>query len=214
ELHDKAFGVTAPLVTKADGGKFGKTESGAVWLSAPRTTPYAMYQFWLNANDDDVIRFLKLFTLTSKERVEELEAAHRTNPGAREAHRALAHDATTLVHGEAEAIAAANAARALFSGDVRALPAHLVTEVFADVPASEHAKASLEGPGVDLVDCLVETGLATSKRQAREFVQNGSVSINGDKAEEGRTLTSDDLLHGSVIAIRRGKKNWHLTKWA
>lgn len=208
------FGLTNPLVTKSDGGKFGKTESGAVWLTAARTSPYAMYQFWLNTSDEDIVRFLKLFTLLSREEIAELETAHAERPGAREAHRALAHHATTLVHGEAEAINAAKAAKALFSGEIADLPRELLTEVFAEIPSSDHPRASLDGEGVSLTDFLVETGLAKSKRESREFLANGSVSINGTKAGVDHTLSASDLLHNEIIALRRGKKAWHLTRWA
>ncbi|MFG0244214.1 MAG: tyrosine--tRNA ligase [Phycisphaerales bacterium JB054] len=208
------FGLTNPLVTKSDGGKFGKTESGAIWLTAARTSPYAMYQFWLNTSDEDIIRFLKLFTLLSREEIAELETAHAERPGAREAHRALAHHATTLVHGEAEAINAAKAAKALFSGEIADLPRELLTEVFAEIPSSDHPRASLDGEGVSLTDFLVETGLAKSKRESREFLANGSVSINGTKAGADHTLSPSDLLHNEIIALRRGKKAWHLTRWA
>ena len=208
------FGLTCPLVTKADGGKFGKTESGAVWLTRERTSPYAMYQFWLNASDEDVVRFLKLFTLLSKPEIEALARAHAENAGAREAHRALAHHATALLHGAHEAEMAAKAAQALFSGDVAELSRDMLEEVLAEVPSSSHAKAGLAGEGVALLDLLVETGLAKSKREAREFLSSGSVSVNGRKAGLEDRLTAGVLLHGGLIALRRGKKAWHLTRWA
>lgn len=206
------FGYTAPLITKADGGKFGKTESGAVWLTAARTSPYAYYQFWLNSSDEDVKNFLRVFTFMSEDEILKLEEEHAEAPGKREAQRSLARAATTILHGQAEMEQAEAAGRALFSGDIASLPEKALAEVFSEVPSSEHSKASLEG--ADLVDLLVETGLAKSKREAREFVSNGSVSINGAKAQEGRTLNPGDLLHGSTIALRRGKKAWHVTRWA
>ncbi len=212
--HDEAetYGFTAPLITKADGGKFGKTESGAVWLTADRTSPYAYYQFWLNCSDEDVKNFLRVFTFMTKDEIETLEAEHAKAPGKREAQRTLARAATTILHGEAEMLQAEAAGKALFSGDIASLNETTLREVLGEVPSSEHSKASLEG--ADLIDLLIETGLATSKREAREFIANGSVSINGAKAEEGRTMRSADLLHGSVIALRRGKKAWHVTRWA
>ncbi len=208
------FGLTCPLVTKSDGGKFGKTEPGAVWLTPERTSPYAAYQFWLNASDEDVIKFLKLFTLLTRAEVEALADAHASNPGAREAHRALAHHATALLHGEADAVHAANAAKALFSGEVAELPRAMLTEVLGEVPSSDHPRGSLDGEGVPLVDLLIETGLAKSKREAREFLTNGSVSVNGRKVGPEDCLSASDLLHGEMIALRRGKKAWHLTRWA
>ena len=206
-----SFGFTAPLITKADGGKFGKTESGAVWLTADRTSPYAYYQFWLNSSDEDVKNFLRVFTFLTRDEIEAIEAEHAKAPGKREAQRALAREATTILHGRAEMEQAEAAGRALFSGDIASLDEKTLAEVFREVPSSQHPKASLEG--ADLIDLLVETGLAKSKREAREFVANGSVSINGIKAEPGRTLSSADLLHGSTIALRRGKKAWHVTRW-
>jgi len=210
--YDKTFGFTAPLVTKADGSKFGKTESGAVWLTAERTSPYAYYQFWLNTSDADVGRFLRTFTLLDRTEIERLDGEVANNPGAREAQKTLAFEATSLLHGKAEAEAAVKASQALFSGDISSLPEATLRQVLADVPSSERSRAEIES-GVDLVDLLVELGLATSKRQSREFIEAGSVSINGTKAGMGTPLTSGNLLHGKLIAIRRGKKNWHLIIW-
>ena len=214
--HDapEAYGLTAPLVTKADGGKFGKTESGAVWLSPERTTPYAYHQFWLNAADEDVGRFLRIFTLLPREEIEHLETRVRENPGAREAQKALAHHATSLLYGEDEAVACEQAARALFSGEIAHLPEPTLRAVLAEVPSSTHPRQTLDGEGVALVDLLVETALASSKRQAREFLEAGSIAVNGRRIQGADArLTSADLLHGSLIALRRGKKAWHLTIW-
>ncbi len=220
-----AFGLTVPLVTKADGGKFGKTESGAVWLTAPvegdgdesrsrRTSAFAMHQFWLNTADADVGRFLRVFTLLSREEIERLEAEHAAAPHKRVAQRALAHHATALVHGEAEALAAEQAAAALFSGDIRALPKQTLFDAMHEAPSSGHRKSELAGEGVALLDLLISTRLAKSKREAREYLEGGSVSVNGEKADANRRLTENDLLHGEAIALRRGKKQWHLTRWA
>jgi tyrosyl-tRNA synthetase len=209
-----AFGLTTPLVTKADGTKFGKTEGGAVWLTADRTSPYAYYQFWLNASDDDAERFLKTFTLLSREEIEATLLQHRANPGLRTAQRALARNATDLLHGEAARNQAEHAAAALFSGDLADLPADLLDEVFAAAPSSQHAKADLEGEGVALIDLLASTSLAQSKGQAKQSLQEGSVSVNGRKATPADRLKTSDLLHGRVIALRRGKKTWHVTRWA
>ncbi|MFO0860152.1 MAG: tyrosine--tRNA ligase [Phycisphaerales bacterium] len=211
---NESWGLTWPLVTKADGGKFGKTESGAVWLSAHRTSPYAYYQFWLNAADADVIRFLKTFTFVAREEIEALEHKVKTEPGAREAQRTLAREATKILHGETEMQQAEAAAKALFSGDIAGLSASLLDEVFASAPTAQLAKSRLHGEGVALMDLLVEIQAVASKREAKEFLANGSVSVNGQKAGADQKLRPSDLLHGSVIAIRRGKKNWHVTRWA
>ncbi|HRQ71544.1 MAG TPA: tyrosine--tRNA ligase [Phycisphaerales bacterium] len=215
--HDhsvETFGLTAPLVTRSDGGKFGKTEAGAIWLTADRTSPYAFYQFWLNAADDDAVRFLRLFTLLSREEIDALAAAHASNPGAREAQRTLARHVTARLHGQSEADLAERASQALFSGDIAGLPPATLEQALAGAPSSDHPRDRLAGGGVALLDLLVETGLAKSKREAREFLASGSVSVNGVPAGTDRTLTSADLLHGRFLALRRGKKTWHLTRWS
>ena len=207
-----AFGLTAPLVTKADGGKFGKTESGAIWLTRERTSPYAYYQFWLNASDADAPKFLRFFTLLDQEQIRALESAHAKDPGARELHRTLAREATRLLHGKGESDLAERAAKALFSGEIADLPEATLAEALSSAPATDHDKAQL-GAGVALLDLLPQTSLARSKSEAREFLGSGSVSVNGVKAAADRKLTTADLLHGRLIALRRGKKSWHLTRW-
>jgi tyrosyl-tRNA synthetase len=209
---EATYGLTTPLITKADGEKFGKTDSGAVWMTADRTSPYAFYQFWLNSDDSQVMNYLKAFTFLTQDRVAELEAAHARDPGAREAHRALARETTTLLHGKTEADLAERAARALFSGEIADLPEATLNEVLASAPSTDHDRAAL-GAGLPLLDLLPQTSLAKSKSEAREFLSSGSVSVNGAKAAADRKLTAGDLLHGRLIALRRGKKNWHLTRW-
>jgi len=215
-----SFGLTASLVTKADGGKFGKSEAGAVWLSAPRagssvgTSAYAYSQFWLNADDADVGKFLRLFTLLSKDEIESLERSSAENPAAREAQRALSRFATSMLHGDAERERAEAAARALFSGDVRELDEALFEDVLSSAPSSTHERARLVGEGVPLVDVLAETTLASSKSEARKHLSAGAVSVNGEKADAERRLVESDLLHGRAIALRRGKKAWHVTRWS
>jgi tyrosyl-tRNA synthetase len=208
------FGLTAPLVTKSDGGKFGKTESGAIWLTADRTSPYAYYQFWLNTTDADVSRFLRIFTLLPKDEIERIEADHAKDPGQRIAQRTLAREATELLHGKAEMDHAENAAKALFSGDIASLPERLLEEVLSSAPSSTHDKNQLGGEGISLVDLLVETGLAKSKRESREFLTNGSISVNGRTVSVEDRANTTHLLHGKLIALRRGKKTWHVTRWA
>ncbi len=219
--NSEAFGLTAPLVTKADGGKFGKTESGAIWLTAPkpgetspaRTSAFNYYQFWLNAADADVIRFLRIFTFLPGEEIAALEASQQADPGARAAQRALAKAATEILHGPTEAANAESAAKALFSGDIAGLDEQTLAAVFAEVPSSSHSAATLTGEGVVLADLLVETKVVQSKREAREFLQQGGVSVNGRKASPDQRLTTADLLPGRIIALRRGKKQWHVTRW-
>ena len=208
-----SYGLTAPLVTKSDGGKFGKTEGGAIWLTAERTSPYAFYQFWLNASDEDAARYMKLFTLLPQDEIESIIEAHTQNPGARKAQRRLAQEITTLVHGDEGVQRAEAATHALFSGDVASLDEASLNEVFADVASTVHSKSELAGEGVALVELLPLTSLAKSKREAREFLSNGSVSINGAKVSLDDRLTAAQLLHGSVALLKRGKKTWHVTRW-
>ena len=210
----KTFGLTAPLVQKAGGGKFGKTESGAVWLTAARTSPYAYYQFWLNATDEDARNWIKVFTFLPQAEIEALIDRHDANPGARELQRTLAQHATSILHGTAAMENAEAAGKALFSGEIASLDRDTLVEVFASVPTTEHAKSELDGEGVDPVDLLIACNLASSKREAREFLGGGSVSINGEKIDADTRINASHLLHGSYIAIRRGKKNWHMTKWS
>ncbi len=207
------FGLTAPLVTKADGSKFGKTEAGAVWLTPDRTSPYAFHQFWLNTDDADLPKFLNTFTLLPRDEIDALLAAHEREPGARHAHRALADHVTELLHGSEARANAEQAARALFSGDVAGLSRETLDEVFANVPSSDHLVADLGGEGLPLADLLVTTGVARSKRESREFLSNGAVSLNGERVEPDARLTRAGLMHGSVALIRRGKKTWHVTRW-
>ncbi len=208
-----SFGLTAPLVSKADGGKFGKTETGAVWLTAARTSPYAYYQFWLNATDQDAEGWIKVFTFLDQDAIESLIARHQDNPGKRELQQTLAQEATKILHGQAAMENAEAAGKALFSGDIGTLDEQTMLEVFASVPTTEYAKVDLAG-GVDMVEMLKSTGLASSNREAREFLNEGSVSINGEKIAKDTQLTESHLLYGSFIAIRRGKKKWHMTKWS
>ncbi|MDG2200225.1 MAG: tyrosine--tRNA ligase [Phycisphaerales bacterium] len=218
ESEPRGYGITAPLITKSDGTKFGKTESGAVWLTADRTSPYAFHQFWLNTSDADAGKYLRWFTFLGRSEIEDIEARHAESPQQRLAQATVADEMTRLMHGEDELVRAKSAAGALFSGNVAGLDEQLLDEVFKDVAGSEHACSTLEGEGVLLLDLLPETTLAASKREAREFLSNGSVSVNGTRVEKDAALDhrlrSDDLLHGRMILIRRGKKTWHATRWA
>ena len=209
----EAYALTIPLLTKADGKKIGKTEQGAIWLSADRTSPYAFYQYFLNSDDADVLSFLKWFTMRTQAEIATIEAQHLAAPEKRHAQRELARDITRLVHGDAELTKAEAASTALFSGDVRSLSQELLREVFADVPHTQHAKQQLEGEGVALVDLLPQTSLASSKREARQFLEAGAVLVNGEKAALELRLTSATLLHGQTILLKRGKKQWHATRW-
>ncbi|HTU63337.1 MAG TPA: tyrosine--tRNA ligase [Polyangiales bacterium] len=209
----QAFALTNPLLTKADGKKIGKTEKGAIWLSPERTSPYAFYQYFLNADDADVISFLKWYTMRTEAEISELAQRHQAAPEQRHAQRELARDITRLVHGDAELTKAEAASAALFSGDVRSLAPDLLAEVFADVPHTQHAKAQLEGEGLAVLELLPQTSLASSKREARQFLEAGAVLVNGEKATLDQKLTRASLLHGQTILLKRGKKQWHATRW-
>ncbi len=208
----ESYGITNPLVTKADGGKFGKSEKGAVWLTADRTSPFRFHQFWLNTADADIARFLRWFTFLPRERVEELERAAAERPQEREAQRVLADELTELFHGPTERANAEAAGKALFSGDVASLDARTVEEVAEDLPCTVLEPGELGGDGVAVLDLLPRTTLAASKREARDFLAAGAVLVNGTKAAADARLTPRDLLHGRVALLRRGKKNWHAVR--
>jgi tyrosyl-tRNA synthetase len=209
----EVYGITAPLVTSRDGKKIGKTVKGAVWLSAERTSPYAFYQHWINVEDADVIAFLKRFTFLDRAAIEQLAEQHASAPNERSAQRALARELTALVHGQAELVKVEIASQALFGGDVRTLDAAMLAEVFADVPHTQHSASSLAGEGLALIELLPQTSLATSKSQARQFLESGAVCVNGERVGAQHRLTQRDLLHGSRILLKRGKKQWHATQW-
>ena len=208
-----AFGITNPLVTKKDGKKIGKTEKGAIWLTADRTSPYAFYQFWINTEDGDVENYLKWFTFLDQTTIAGLVTDHQAAPEKREAQRVLAKHMTELIHGADALSAVETATQAMFSGEVKSLPEDMLKQVIADVPNSEHDKAALEGEGIAVVDLLATTTLATSKREARQFLSTGAVAVNGDKVNEDARLTTRDLLYGHTILLRRGKKLRHATVW-
>ena len=212
--HKEAFGLTTPLITKADGGKFGKTESGAIWLTAARTSPYAFFQFWLNADDADVPKFLRTFTFFPHEQILELEAEHAKNPGARAAHRALAQHMTELLHGPEGLAQAQKATEALFSGNVSDLSQASIADLFGSAPSTTLAKDKLAGAGYPAVDLLVDSGVVKSKREAREFLSNSAILINGRPVSLESQVGPDWLLHSEVLLIRRGKKNWYVARFA
>lgn len=206
EEDSKAFGLTVPLVTKADGSKFGKTEGGAVWLDPEKTTPYEFYQFWINTDDRDVVKYLKYFTFLSKEEILELEKQFNDAPEQRVAQKALAAEVTKLVHGEKALDQAIKITEALFSGSVKELTADEIKQGFKDVPSFALNEAEM-----GLVDLLVAAKISPSKRQAREDVQNGAVYVNGDRIQDvAKVLSKLDAIEEQFIIIRRGKKKYHL----
>jgi tyrosyl-tRNA synthetase len=209
----EAYGVTTPLLKRADGKKLGKTEQGAIWLSPDRTSPYAFYQYFINTDDADVGVMLKWFSMKGEAELRELLDALAREPGARRAQRELAREVTRNVHGESELAKVEAASEALFSGEVQGLSRELLRDVFADVPHTEHAKEQLSGEGVALIELLPITTLASSKREARQFLEAGAVSVNGVRAALDQRLTASDLLHDQTILLKRGKKLWHATRW-
>jgi tyrosyl-tRNA synthetase len=202
-----AYGLTFPLVTKADGTKFGKSEVGNVWLDPRRTTPYAMYQFLVRSEDAMVGSYLRFYTFRSREEIEDLDRSTNEHPERREAHRALAHDVVALVHGEAEAARAEHASAVLFSEDVRELDEPTLLAVMEEAPSSAASD------GQPLVEVLVDAGLARSRREARAFLKDGAVYLNNRKiADVEAALSTADLLHGRYALLRRGKQTQHLLR--
>jgi tyrosyl-tRNA synthetase len=209
KLGKQGYGLTLPLITKADGTKFGKTESGAIWLDPKKTSVYRFYQFWINADDRDVIRYLKFFTFLSKDEIEGLEKKHTENPGAREAHKALAKAATDLIHGEHATVEAIRASQILFGGELAGVSESTFNDIVGEVPTKDIEKSKLEGAGIALVDLLVHAGLCPSKGQARKDVEGGGVNINNVReANFQRAVTTNDLLFGKHVLLRKGKKNY------
>jgi tyrosyl-tRNA synthetase len=204
-----AFGLTSPLVTKADGTKFGKTETGSVWLDPELTSPYAFYQFYLRTLDDDAGPYLRRFTLLPRERIEELEASLAERPERREAQRALAREMTALVHGADEADRVEAASAVLFTERINELDAPVLEGALQDAPTTGIARQSLAA-GLPVAAALVESGLASSNRDARTLLTQGSVYVNGQRAAPDRSLGPDDALHGRWIVLRRGKSNQHV----
>ena len=210
QLH----GLTSPLLTKADGTKMGKTESGAIWLSAERTSPYKFYQYWINLADDDAGACLRMLTELTLEEIEKLDQSRQDQPQARESQRAIADQLTLLVHGSEGLASAARASEILFGAEIADLDDAQLLDVFSDVPSHEISADQLSGGTLQLVDSLVETGLCQSKTDARRAIEQGGAYINNRRVDGvDRMLTTDDLVSASVIVIRRGKKKYALLKF-
>ena len=209
KLGKHVFGLTLPLITNTDGSKFGKTAAGAIWLDPKRTSVYKFYQFWINTDDRDVIRYLKYFTFLAKEEIESLEKQHTENPGARVAHKALAKAATDLIHGANTTTEAIRASEILFGGELKGIAETTFNEIVGEVPTKEIEKSKLDGAGIPLVELLVHAGLSSSKGQARKDIEGGGVNVNNIReAKLQRAVTTSDLLFGKHILLRKGKKNY------
>lgn len=205
----EAYGFTIPLMLKSDGTKFGKSTGGAVWLDPEKTTPYEFYQFWFNTADNDTISAIKKFTFLEKEEIEKLEESLAKEPHLRLAQKALAEELVKIVHGEAALESALNITKALFSGNIKELTLDELKVAVKGMP-----KAQLPKEDINIVDFLVESGVVTSKRQAREDVNNGAISINGDKVTDlAFTIDSSSRLEDSFTVVRRGKKNYKLVEY-
>lgn len=205
----EVYGFTMPLVTTKDGTKFGKSEGNALWLDKNKTSPYELYQYLINVEDEMVIDYLKIFTFLSKEEIECLEKSNQENPHLREAHQALAREVITFLHGEEEYQNALRIANALFYGDVGGLSAQEIKVAFRGVPSF-----SLAGDK-NIVDVLVDSKICASKREARELLESGSISVNGEKATDSAfVITKKDALEETYTIIRRGKKKYYLGMWS
>jgi len=208
-LNKKAFALTAPLITKSDGTKFGKTESGTIWLDSEKTSAYEFYQFWINTIDADVIKFIKAFTFLEKNEIEKLEQEVKNNPEKRIAQKKLAQIMTKLVHGEKEVKKSEKISQILFKGDIKKLRENEIEQTFKNIPSFENNQTNSS-----LIDLLVSTKIIFSKRQAREDVENGAVYINGEKCNNlEKQISKDDFLCKKYLIIRKGKKKYYLIKW-
>lgn len=205
KLDKEIYGMVMPLVTDSNGVKFGKTEGNALWLDKNKTSSYELYQYLINLEDSMIIEYLKKLTFLSKEEIEEIEKRHNENPGLREAHKILAREVITDIHGKEEYEKALKLSQVLFNGDIKELTSKEIEEVFKGVPTYETE------PGKTLIDVLVESHVASSKREAREFINNGAISINGDVVKEENYLIDKSVaIDDKYIAIRRGKKKYYL----
>ncbi|MGY8779531.1 MAG: tyrosine--tRNA ligase [Longimicrobiales bacterium] len=208
---ERAFGVVYPLITNSSGTKFGKSEAGAVWLDPALTSPFRFYQYWINVEDGDAIRYLKFFSLLSLDEILDLEEAVETEPWKRAAQRALAEDVTRRLHGESGLASAERATKALFSGEIAGLAVDEIADVFSDIPSSQVDAPDLEGEGVSLADLLVSCDLASSKGDARRSIEGGGVYVNSERVDDtAASVTSTQAIEGRFVLLRKGKKNYHL----
>jgi tyrosyl-tRNA synthetase len=205
------YGMVYPLITKSDGTKFGKTETGTVWLSAERTSPYRFYQFWMNALDKDVVHYLKVFTFFDQEQVNSLAEAVAQRPEGREAQRALAREMTRMMHGETALARAEQASAVLFGAEISGLTAADIQEIFADVPSNTLPADRLAGSGLPIIEILVLSGLVKSKGEARRLIDEGGASLNNRRCSDAAQLIGPaDVLDGGYLVLRKGRKNYSL----
>jgi tyrosyl-tRNA synthetase len=206
----RVHGLVWPLMTTSSGQKFGKTEAGTVWLDPERTSPFQFYQFWLNTDDRDAVRYLKLFTFLPDAAIDDLARAVAEAPERREAQRALAREVTTIVHGVDQVARAERAAALLFGESISQANVEDVLMVFADAPSSE---VTLPAEGLPIADLLTQVKLTSSKSEAMRLVKSGGVYVNNVRAtDERRRLTPDDAIRGELFVLRKGRKEHHLVK--
>ena len=209
KLGATVYGLTLPLITNADGTKFGKTEAGAVWLDPKRTSVYKFYQFWIRTDDRDVVRYLKYFTFLPEPEIAELESQHNENPGARTAHKALAVAMTDLIHGADATAEAQQASQILFGGGLEGIGEDTFNEIVGEVPTVEIESAKLEGDGLPILELFVASGLCPSNGQARKDLQGGGLNLNNERqSNPQRAITPADLLFGKHLLLRKGKRNY------
>jgi tyrosyl-tRNA synthetase len=207
------YGMVYPLITKADGTKFGKTESGSVWLSAERTSPYRFYQYWLNTSDQDVIPYLKYFTFLEQAEIEELAYAVQEQPERRQAQQSLAKVMTEIVHGPTALSHAEQASQVLFGGDVAGLSGAEIQDIFAEVPSSEIPHDRLAAGGMNILELLADSGVTQSKGEARRLIDSGGIYLNNRSVSAiDVMINAQDLLDGRFLVLRRGRKNYHLIR--
>ena len=211
----QAFGLTSPLILRADGTKFGKSEAGTnIWLDANRTSPYALFQFLLRTEDSQVGTYLRVFTWWSRSEIDELDIVTLEHPERREAQRALARAVTSMIHGEDESARAERAGEVLFSEAIAALDERTLLAVFAEAPSTEFARARLDDPGLSLVEALATSGLEKSNGAARRTIEQGGAYVNNRKVGEADArIEPGDLLHDRYVVLRRGKKEQHLLRF-
>lgn len=210
---ETAYALTTPLVTKPDGTKFGKSEEGALFLDERRTSPFALYQYFLRTDDAVVPAYLRYFTFLDHEEIEALDEATEKHPERRDAQRALARAVTTLVHGAEETSRAERASDTLYTEDVTNLDEHTLLEVFADVPSSTLARSGIDGAGLDPIEAFAASGLVTSKSAARAAIDQGGAYVNNRRLNPGEQITSDRLIVGRYLVLRRGRRELHLLRF-
>ncbi len=209
----RSYGMVFPLVTTTAGIKFGKTEAGSVWLDPNLTSPYRFYQFWINTDDQDVVKYLKFFTMLNQREIAELEISVSTSPENRTAQKRLAEEVTRMVHGESNLLKAVHASQVLFGGEIVDLSAREVLDIFADVPSSDMPRANFEGEGVTIIDLVVACGYATSKSAARRLIEAGGIYVNNRRVSDIHAMIGlSSLIDGQYLVLRKGAREYHLVR--